>query len=141
MRLSTRTEYGILAMVDLAEHFGMGSVQSHDIAERRQIPEPYLNQILTLLRKAGLITSRRGPGGGHALARPAAEFSLAELIGALEGPIWETEADSSSDRLGRALGLDDVWREIGETTHGILGRVSLAGIAERARNRTYTYYI
>ena len=61
MKVSMRGDYGIRALVDLADHYGEGPVQSREIAERQYIPEPYLDQLLTMLRKAGFIHSRRGP--------------------------------------------------------------------------------
>ena len=70
MRISTRGDYGIRAMLELAQRYGEGYLQSSEIAAARAVPERYLCQLLILLRKAGLIKSRRGPGGGHALARP-----------------------------------------------------------------------
>lgn len=142
MRLSTRTEYGIQAMLDLAEHDGLGPVQSHDIAERKDIPEPYLNQLLTLLRKGGMITSRRGPGGGHTLARPAAEITLDELVLALEGNIWSVEDLSGEPgRRVRSTGLRDVWKEVDEAARAVLARVTLAEIVEREHEQVYTYHI
>jgi len=70
MKISTRGEYGIRAMMELAQRYGEGYVQSSTIAEVRDVPENYLYQLLITLRKAGLIRSRRGPKGGHMLARP-----------------------------------------------------------------------
>jgi len=139
MRLSTRTEYGIRAMLDLAQRAGLVPVQSHDIAERQEIPEPYLNQILALLRKAGLVESRRGPGGGHLLARPAAEITLAELVSALEGPILLP--DEGAGHESRPLVLQQVCREVAESTQRILGQVTLADAVEREHQRAYTYQI
>lgn len=129
-------------MLDLAEHAGLGPVQSHEIARRQQIPEPYLNQLLALVRKAGLVVSRRGPGGGHLLARPASDVTLAELVAALEGPFWSTDEAPGEPSWGsRSLGLQEVLREVAEATECILSRVTLADIAERERQRAYTYQI
>ncbi len=139
MRFSTRTEYGVRAMLDLAERSGLGPVQSHDIASRQAIPEPYLNQILTLLRKAGLIESRRGPGGGHLLARPAREVTLAELVEALEGPV--TRPEECFAQAGRPLVLQEVCREVAEATRRILSAVTLADAVERERERAPMYEI
>ena len=142
MRLSTRAEYGILAMVDLAEHAGLGTIGSHEIAERQAIPEPYLNQILTLLRKAGLIGSRRGPGGGHTLARASIEITLADIIGALEGPLWTSEGVPAREgREGKDLGLADIWGEVDAAIYAILRRITLADLVERSRRRAYSYQI
>ena len=115
------------------------NIRANDIAERQEIPEPYLNQILTLLRKAGLIESRRGPGGGHVLARPAAEITLAELVAALEGAIWSPEEGLGQG--SRTLILREVWQEVAEATERILARVSLADAVERERQRAYSYQI
>lgn len=142
MKVSTRTEYGLLAMLDLADHAGLGPVQSHDIAERQEIPEPYLNQLLTLLRKAGLITSRRGPGGGHLLGRPASEITLADLVSALEGPLWSGEETSKRANHGvRSEAIEEVWREVADSTQRILAGITLADLAERERQRAFTYHI
>lgn len=124
-------------MIDLAQHAGLGPIQSHDIAERQEIPEPYLNQLLTLLRKAGLIASRRGPGGGHYLARTSSNITLAEVVTALEGPVWTP--DDSDD--GRWESLEVVWEEVAVAVRTILDRVTLSDLVERERARDLTYQI
>ena len=65
MKLSSRTEYGLRALLDLAQHAGPGLSRSGDIAARQQIPDTYLDQLLLTLRRAGLVDSVRGPQGGH----------------------------------------------------------------------------
>src|SRR5690242_18874885 len=97
MRLSSKTDYGLRALIDLALHEGGLPVQSHDIAMRQGIPESYLNQLLILLRRAGLIRSLRGPQGGHHLARPVRAISIADIIGALDGPTASETAAPHSD--------------------------------------------
>ena len=87
MRVSTKGDYGIRALVELAHRYGEGPVQSAEIARRQCIPEPYLDQLLTTLRRAGFIRSQRGPQGGHALLRPAEEIRLSDVIEALEGSL------------------------------------------------------
>ncbi len=85
MKISTKGEYGIRAMLYIAMQCGRGPVTSHEIAMRQGIPEPYLRQILALLSKDRLIQSNRGPQGGHMLGRPAAEISLRHILVTLEG--------------------------------------------------------
>jgi Rrf2 family transcriptional regulator, cysteine metabolism repressor len=87
MRLSTRGEYGLLAIVDLALHSNQGPVQSFQVAERQHIPKQYLDQLMLILKKAGLVESSRGRQGGYALARPASRISVLEIVAALEGPV------------------------------------------------------
>jgi len=129
-------------MLDLARQAGQGPVQSHDIAVRQDVPEPYLNQLLTLLRKAGLINSRRGPGGGHTLARPATDITLADLVAALEGPAWPSgDGSGSGTRRSACQALHEVWQEVEQVTQQVLQRVTLADLLERERQRTFTYHI
>ncbi len=85
MKISTKGEYGIRAMLFLAMHDQNGTVTSHEIARRQGIPEPYLRQILALLSKSRLIHSNRGPQGGHVLARPASEITVRDVLVTLEG--------------------------------------------------------
>jgi Rrf2 family protein len=85
MKISTKGEYGIRAMLYLAMHEGEGTVTSHEVAQHQGIPEPYLRQILALLSKNHLIHSNRGPQGGHSLARSASEISIRDILLTLEG--------------------------------------------------------
>lgn len=85
MKISTKGEYGIRAMLYIAMQGDRGPVTSHEIATRQGIPEPYLRQILALLSKDRLVHSNRGPQGGHVLGRPAAEICLRHILITLEG--------------------------------------------------------
>lgn len=126
-------------MLDLALHERADPVQCHDIALRQEIPEPYLNQILALLRRAGLISSRRGPGGGHQLARPPATIGLAEIVEALDGPFVGVEGEAPSGSCAQAL--QDVWRDVGVSARQAVDRITLAELADRARGRALSYQI
>lgn len=127
-------------MLELARHYGQGPLQSHDIATSQDIPEPYLNQLLTQLRKAGLIASRRGPGGGHSLARPANEMTVAELIAALEGSLWPTE-DGNDQRRLPCQALHELLQELYQQTEQVLRSCTLADLLERERRRAFVYHI
>jgi len=81
-----KTEYGLLALLELARVQSSGEVlQVAEIAQLQEIPDRYLEQMLTDLRKAGILRSIRGPRGGYQLARPATELSIAEVVACLEG--------------------------------------------------------
>jgi Rrf2 family protein len=127
-------------MLELTHEYGRGTVQSHDIATRQDIPEPYLNQLLTQLRKAGLIISRRGPGGGHCLARPASEINLADLIESLEGPLSGND-DGAEPRRATCFALRELWNEVNLSVQNVLRARTLADLAEREKRRSFTYYI
>jgi len=85
MRFSMKTEYGVRAIVELAANAGRGTLQSSEIARRQGIPGPFLDQVLMTLRRAGFVTSTRGPRGGHQLARRPEEIRLDQVIACLEG--------------------------------------------------------
>src|SRR3954454_17302080 len=91
MRMTMRSHYGAHAIIELARCFGQGPVQCAEIAQRQQIPEAYLDQLLSSLRRVGLIKSIRGPLGGHELARNPGALTLGEVITALEGPVARLE--------------------------------------------------
>lgn len=131
MKISTRAEYGIRALLDLAAHYGHGPVHTHAIAERQGLPEPYLNQLMATLRQAGLITSKRGPAGGHALARPPAEITLREAFAVLEGTTspWWCVADQAPECVhAPACGLRPVWQAVQSAAEGVLDRLTLADL-------------
>ena len=87
LHFSTRGEYGVRLMVELARHHGSGPVSLTDVAEHEDLPRPYLEQLVVSLREAGLVISTRGARGGYELSRAPAEVRMSEVITALEGPI------------------------------------------------------
>jgi Rrf2 family cysteine metabolism transcriptional repressor len=131
MKVSTRAEYGFRALIYLVAHQGEGPIHTHVIAERQGLPEPYLNQLMTTLRQAGLVTSKRGPAGGHMLARPAEQISLREAFGVLEGttsPWWCVETDDPDCEHLHGCGLRPVWRALQTAAEGVLDRLTLADL-------------
>lgn len=133
MRISMKTDYSVRAMIDLALHYGQGSQQSRDIAARQRIPEAYLDQLLTTLRKAGLIRSVRGPQGGHSLARAPMDITLGEVVDAVEGPFVPIGCmdDAENCELGPTCAQREVWREVRHAVREILARVSIDDMARR----------
>jgi Rrf2 family protein len=134
MRVSTRGDYGLRALVELAGHYGRGPLQSSEIALRRHVPEQYLDQLLPTLRKAGFIRSIRGPGGGHELTRDPSEICIRHVIEALEGSIspvsWLDEPPETTDH-PHQCGQREVWERIRAATGAILEGYTLADMLER----------
>jgi Rrf2 family cysteine metabolism transcriptional repressor len=86
MVFSAKTDYGLIALMDLAEASGTGQLlQTHDIASRHAIPERYLEQMLTSLRKAGYLKSLRGPRGGFQLRLAPEDIRISDVVACLEG--------------------------------------------------------
>ena len=145
MKLSMRSDYGARAVIDLARHYNRGPVQSADIAARQAIPEAYLEQLLTTLRKSGLIRSTRGPHGGHELARPPAEIRFAEVIAALEGPLVPLDCLNDADAcvVSPTCGMREIWQEVMASTRRILEATTIEDLVERqkARESRVMYYI
>lgn len=139
MKISTKGEYGIRAMIELARRYGEGYVQSATIAAVRDVPENYLYQLLITLRKAGLVRSRRGPQGGHMLSRPPDRISLAEVVLALEGPLAPVTCVQDSVvhdcRFADTCVVRDVWRRVTDATRRILEDTSFEQLVERERER------
>lgn len=114
MRLSTKGEYGLLAIMDLALHSSEGPIQSQQIAERQGIPKQYLDQLMLTLKKAGFVESSRGRQGGYMLGRSARTITVFDIVTALEGPLENINflGRSSKTRNGTREILNDLWREL-----------------------------
>jgi Rrf2 family iron-sulfur cluster assembly transcriptional regulator len=129
-------------MVDLALHSGGTPVQCRDIAARQEIPEPYLNQLLSAMRRARLVASRRGPGGGHQLARPSGEITLAEIVDALDGREEETwNGGARGAETSCASALREVWSDASQRAREVVNSTTLAELADRVRERAHSYSI
>jgi Rrf2 family protein len=87
LHFSTRGEYGVRLMVELTRHYGAGPVSLAEMADHESLPRPYLEQLVSSLRAAGLVRSTRGARGGYELARDPGTIRMSEVIIALEGPI------------------------------------------------------
>lgn len=124
IRFSMKTEYGFRAILELAGHAGRGSLQSAEIARRQAIPGPFLDQVLMTLRRAGMITSTRGPHGGHSLARQPDQIRLDEVIDCLEGNGRETRQDGVDHMDAAVLAL--IMEKAEGAAHAVLAAHTLA---------------
>jgi Rrf2 family iron-sulfur cluster assembly transcriptional regulator len=124
-----------MAMTDLASHGGERPVALADIAARQEISLSYLEQLFGKLRKCGLVTSVRGPGGGYMLSREARDVRVSDVIMAVDEPINATRCESGSPSgchtdKARCL-THDLWQELGNQIYLYLSSVSLEDICER----------
>jgi Rrf2 family protein len=141
MRLSKRGEYGLRAMINMADQGGEDKptplVQIREISERENIPAKYLEQILLALKNAGLLQSKMGFGGGYYLARPAAEITLGQIVRVLDGPLAPIRCVSqmayepcdcpNEQTCGLRMVMGDVRNAIAD----ILDKTSLADVSRR----------
>jgi Rrf2 family transcriptional regulator, cysteine metabolism repressor len=98
--LSAKGVYGLSALMELGLHYGKGSMQIRDIAERHNIPQHYLEQILVILKKAGHVESYRGAQGGYALSRDPDSVQISEVLSQLEGRLQVVADDKRDTVLG-----------------------------------------
>jgi len=135
VRVSTKGDYGVRALIELALHYGEGPLQSAEIAARQRIPEPYLDHLLTTLRRAGFIRSVRGPQGGHQLVREPAALPLDEALEALEGSLIPSACLDEGSPCARAGGCAqrEMWQQVHDATLEILHRTTIADLAAKER--------
>lgn len=135
MRLSAKGEYAIKAVLDLAMHHGRGLVPIQEIAARQGIPQRYLEQVLLALKRAGLLTSRRGASGGYHLTRAPGEITVGAVLRAVEGAHAPFDV-VRRDRTGRnGEDLEELWDEIAEAVSKVIDRMTFGELAERVRER------
>jgi Rrf2 family protein len=131
MRVSAKVDYAVRAAVELAAHEDDDKlVTSEEIADRQDIPHAFLTNILQSLRQAGVVASKRGPVGGHRLARPAKEIVIADIIRAIDGPLAGVSGQHPEELefKGTAKPLQDVWIAVRANLREILEKVTLADI-------------
>jgi len=133
VKLSNKGRYGVRALFDMAFHGGGTSAQIRDIAERQNIPARFLEQIFQDLRRAGLVSSKRGPRGGYQLTRAAREITLADILRALEGPLsaYAEEEPAAGDATSIAV-TEAAFRDLGQKVERCFEQVSLEDLCERA---------
>src|SRR5574341_821322 len=137
MRMSAKSEYALLAVLDLAQRPGDGLVPIQDIAARQAIPQRYLEQVLLALKRAGILASRRGSAGGYHLTRPPEQISVGDVLRAVEGSgaPFETERRPGARNGAAANDLSELWDEIARAVSEVVDRVSFGDLVARALAR------
>jgi Rrf2 family protein len=132
MRITAKADYAVRAAAELAAAEGeQAPMKGEELARRQSIPKNFLENILTELRRAGIVRTRRGADGGYQLARPAAEITVADVLRAVEGPLAAVQG-SRPEQLayeGAASSLPDVWVALRASLRSVLEHVTLADIA------------
>lgn len=138
MKITTKGRYGLRALIDLAQYSEIEPVSISSIANRQGISERYLEQLMTMLKKAGLIKSIRGAGGGYVLAKELTEISVGDVLRALEGNLEPVEctAFSQDDTCAAAGGCVTkyVWQRINESINRTVDEISLEQLVRESKN-------
>lgn len=135
-RISQKTEYAIRAMIELALRGDGRRISAREIAQAQSIPLRFLEQQLGALHKAGLVESFRGAGGGCRLSREAGKIRVADVVDAIEGPMYPMycmdPADHTCAQDGRC-GLQELWGDVSLAVRKVFERITVADLAERHR--------
>jgi len=136
MKFSTRTRYGVRALLDLAYHFKGKPVLVKEIAKRQKISEKYLEHIMLELKRAGFVQSISGAKGGYILAKDPAEIKLSELVEVLEGtlaPVMCVDHKSLCAE-GDKCSVREVWLKVKEGIKKVLDSFTLNDLVEREKH-------
>ena len=132
MRLTTKGRFAVTAMLDLAMNAQNGAVKLNDISERQNISLSYLEQLFGKLRRAKLVDSIRGPGGGYVLAKNADQINIAQIITAAEDKLDATQCSSKANcHHGAPCLTHDLWENLNKTINDYLSSVTLQSIIEQ----------
>lgn len=136
MRLTTKGRYAVTAMLDLAIHHGEGPVSLADISQRQDISLSYLEQLFAKLRRAELVRSVRGRGGGYELERGLTTIFIAEIIDAVSESLDSTRCHGTADCQGGETCLTHhLWEDLSNQIHHFLDNISLADLVARGEIR------
>lgn len=137
MKISTKGRYALRLMVDLAMADSAGPISLKDVAERQNLSDKYLEQIVTPLSRAGLVRSVRGAGGGYLLTRKPEEYTVGDILRPLEGDLAPVECatdDAYCDRCTECVTFE-LWQEIHRAVSQVVDGTTLADLVERAKKK------
>ena len=134
MKISSKTRYGVRAAIELAKHYNKGPLQLRIIAERQEISVKYLEQLMVVLRSAGLVRSIRGAKGGYVLASPPHQVKMNDVFHCLEGEVMTLECIENAGACNRAAdcAARGLWAKVEQTVDEVLGCVTLQDLADTA---------
>ena len=134
MKMSTKGRYAVMAMIDIAEHSQGAPVSLAEIAHRQDISQEYLEQLFGKLRKAGLVDSSRGPGGGYSLSRPSEGIPMATIIRAVDEPLRVTRCEGDAVEgcvKGERCCAHDLWSSLGRQMMNFLDSITLDDVVSK----------
>lgn len=135
MKLSSRSRYGFRAILELAVEYGHGPLQIKVIAQREDISNKYLEQLIAMLKAAGLVRSIRGPRGGYLLTRPPGEIKLSEVFATLEGPTISVECLEHPEFCPKCMDCvtRQVWSQMQDAMMGVLEGMTLQDLVDKVQ--------
>lgn len=145
MELSCKSEYALLALLELATNHNEGEpLQIRQIAAKQNIPDRYLEQLLATLRRGGLVKSQRGAKGGYLLAREPWKITLLDVLGCLEGLDTCSSLDDANPKTVESAVVEEIWQEAHRAANLVLQKYTLQDLCEQLaakRQVDIMYYI
>lgn len=144
MKLSTRTRYGMRAVLELAENYGKGHIQLKIIAQHQEISAKYLEQLMTILKSAGIVNSVRGSKGGYVLVKAPEQIKLSDIFHCLEGPVVTVDCVENKSYCTRTNDCvaRQIWVEVQKAIMDVLQSITLQNLVDRAKhNKALNYQI
>lgn len=137
MKISTRTRYGMRAILELALAHNEQPLQIKSIAERQKISNKYLEQLVAIMKSAGLVRSIRGPHGGYLLAKPPGEIKLSEVFRILEGPVLTVECVDHKEICANCADCitRQLWMQMNDAIFNVLDNRTLQDLADIAQRK------
>ncbi|MBX5466485.1 MAG: Rrf2 family transcriptional regulator [Firmicutes bacterium] len=133
LRVSSKGRYGVKAVYELASRYGRGPVTVPALARAQNLPDPYLEQLMPLLKRAGIVEALRGPQGGYILAKPPSQVTVGDVVRAVEGPIAITDCTSEDPRIcpevTRCVG-PDVWSRVQAALIATMDAITFADLVQ-----------
>ena len=142
MKLSTRTRYAMRAVLELADYFGKGPLQTRVIAKNQDISSKYLEQIMTALKSAGLVKSQRGAKGGYILSAPPDKIKLSDVFDVFEGKVLTVECVNNENYCKKAeeCVARKIWTEVQKAIKDVLQSMTLQEALDKAKTGCQTTY-
>ncbi|MBH8574620.1 Rrf2 family transcriptional regulator [Nostocaceae cyanobacterium CENA369] len=145
MEISCKSEYAILALLEMATHYASGEpMQIRQIAAQQNIPDRYLEQLLATLRRGGILKSQRGSKGGYLLAREPWKITILQVLECLEGLDIRTGEEEINRKTLDSSVVDEIWQEACQAANSVLQKYTLQDVCEKRDSRRQLdvmYYI
>lgn len=144
MKISTKGRYAVRMMLDLAEHGGTGYIALKDIAHRQDISKKYLEQIVSLLNRVGMLQTNRGFQGGYKLAKSPDKYTVGDILRITEGslaPVTCLEQNSAPCDRSESCATLFVWKKLDEIINDYLDSVTLQDILDKQREQYSNDYV
>ena len=135
MIVSTKGRYALRVMIDLAEHRSGEFISLKEIAQRQEISDKYLEQIISVLNKAGFVKSVRGPQGGYLLKKTPEEYTVGMILRQTEGDLMSLSSDTSNE-MEKASVINRVWDKMGKAVNDIVDNITLQDLLDWEEEQT-----